>query len=348
MKPGITNRPAALALVLVTTVFAVDLCLPLGVASAVPYTFAVLVALRAKPGWVGPATAGLCMVLTVLKLGIVPERGTTELWKVIANRCLALFAIAMTTLLGVLRRRAEERSRRHEADLARMGRLAVAGELATVLAHELNQPLAALCLQADIAAHLGSANATVTPELTCALGEIAEQSHRAAEIMRSMRRTVRRAKPDHGTVDLNETVQVVVRLLDWSVRLAGVQVQLRLAEPLPPTYGDRVQLEQIVFNLLQNAIESIVTRGAGPRTAFIETATEGAMVFVRVRDTGTGLVQPDRVFERFYTTKADGMGLGLAISRSAAEVHGGRLSAQSVEGGAEFTLALPVYREESL
>ncbi|QJW97391.1 sensor histidine kinase [Frigoriglobus tundricola] len=346
MKPSVTSHPASFALVLVTTVFAVDLCLPLGVASAVPYTFAVLVALRAKPGWVGPAVAVLCMGLTVLKLGIVPERGTTEMWKVIANRCLALFAISMTTLLGVLRRRAEERSRRHEADLARMGRLAVAGELATVLAHELNQPLAALCLQADIAAHLGGASATVTPDLTAALGEIAEQSHRAAEIVRSMRRTVRRAQPDHGPVDLNETVRAVVRLLDWSVRLAGVQVQLRLAEPLPPTHGDRVQLEQVAFNLLQNAIESIAARGAGPRTVLIETASEGATVLVRVRDTGTGLVHPERVFERFYTTKTDGMGLGLAISRSAAEAHGGRLSARSVEGGAEFTLALPVYREE--
>jgi C4-dicarboxylate-specific signal transduction histidine kinase len=337
-----TARPATLALALVATVFVVDLCLPLGVASAVPYTFAVLLALGAKPSWVGPGIAALCMVLTVAKMEIVPERGNTEMWKVIANRCLALFAIGMTTLLGLLRRQAEAIARQHEADLARMGRLAVAGELATVLAHELNQPLAAVCLQADVAAHLAG---DASPELAAALGEVAEQSRRAAEIVRTMRRAVHRTEPERGPVDVSEAVSVVVRLLDWKARGAAVTVSVRSAEPLPLTHGDRVQIEQIIFNLLQNAIEAVVARGDGPRTVLIETATEGDMVCVRVRDTGVGLADPARVFERFYTTKLDGMGLGLAISRSAAEVHGGRLTAKAVEGGAEFTLALPVYSE---
>jgi C4-dicarboxylate-specific signal transduction histidine kinase len=344
MRRFLATHPAALGLGLVAVVFAVDLCLPLGVASAVPYTFAVLLALGAKPGWVGPAVAALCMVLTVAKMEIVPERGTTEMWKVIANRCLALFAIGMTALLGLLRRRAEERSRQHEADLARMGRLAVAGELATVLAHELNQPLAAVCLQADLAAHLAADSAR--PELKEALGEVAEQSRRAAEIVRTIRRTVRRTESEREPVDLNESAQVVGRLLDWKARRAGVSVHLRLAEPLPLTRGDRVQLEQVIFNLLQNAIEAVGARGDGPRTVLVETSTAGETVCVRVRDTGVGLADPERVFERFYTTKPDGMGLGLAIGRSAAEAHGGRLSAKAVEGGAEFTLALPVYREE--
>lgn len=344
MRRLLASRPATLSLVLVATVFAIDLCLPLGVAAAVPYTFAVLIALGAKPGWFGPAVAALCMVLTVAKMEIVPERGNTEMWKVIVNRCLALFAIGMTTLLGLLRRRAEELNRQHEADLARMARLAVAGELATVLAHELNQPLAAVCLQADIAAHL--ATDVDSAELKTALGEVAEQSRRAAEIVRSIRRTVRRAGPERGPVDLNEAVRAVVRLLDWKARRAGVAVQARLADPLPPTHGDRVQLEQVVFNLLQNAVEAIVDRGDGPRTVQVETANAGDTVTVRVRDTGIGLSDPQRVFERFYTTKPDGMGLGLAISRSAAEAHGGSLTAKATEGGAEFTLALPVYREE--
>jgi C4-dicarboxylate-specific signal transduction histidine kinase len=343
MSRFLTSRPAALAIVLVATVFGVDLLLPLGVAAAVPYTFAVLLALGAKPGWVGPAVAALCMVLTVAKMEIVPERGNTEMWKVIVNRCLALFAIGMTTLLGLLRRQAEATVRQREADLARMSRLAVAGELATVLAHELNQPLAAVCLQADVAAHLAG---NASPELTAALGEVAEQSRRAAEIVRTIRRTVRKTDPERALVDVNEAVRVVTRLLDWKARRAGVAVTARLTDPLPPTYGDRVQIEQIVFNLLQNAIEAVVARGDGSRTVQIETASEGDMVLVRVRDSGVGLTAPERVFERFYTTKPDGMGLGLAISRSAAEAHGGRLSARSIEGGAEFTLSLPFWKEE--
>jgi C4-dicarboxylate-specific signal transduction histidine kinase len=345
LRKFLASHPATLSLALVATVFVIDLCLPLGVAAAVPYTFAVLVALGAKPRWFGPAVAGLCMVLTVAKMGIVPERGNTEMWKVIVNRCLALFAIGMTTLLGLLRRRAEARNRQHEADLARMGRLAVAGEVATVLAHELNQPLAAVCLQADIAELL--ARDADSPELTAALAEVAEQSRRAAGIVRSIRRTVRRAEPERGPVDLNETVSVVVRLLDWKARRAGVTVHARLANQLPRTYGDNILLEQVVFNLLQNAIEAIVARGDGPRTVLIETASTAETVCASVRDTGIGFSNPERVFERFYTTKPDGMGLGLAISRSAAEVHGGSLTAKAVAGGAEFTLALPVYREEA-
>jgi signal transduction histidine kinase len=175
---------------------------------------------------------------------------------------------------------------------------------------------------------------------------VTEQSHRAAEIVRSIRRTVRRAEPERGPVDLNESARVVVRLLDWKARRTGVTVHTRFAEPLPPTYGDRVQLEQVVFNLLQNALEAIVARGEGPRTVSVETAAEGDAVLVRVRDSGIGLPDAERVFERFYTTKPDGMGLGLAISRSAAETHGGQLTAKAVGDGAEFTLALPVYREE--
>lgn len=345
MRRFFAAHPAALSLALVATVFAVDLCLPLGVAAAVPYTFAVLVALGAKPRWLGPAVAALCMALTVAKMEIVPERGNTEMWKVIVNRCLALFAIGMTTLLGLLRRRAEERNRQHEADLARMARLAVAGELATVLAHELNQPLAAVCLQADIAAHLAAG--ADSSELNAALGEVSEQSRRAAEIVRSIRRTVRRAEPEREAVDLNELVQVVVRLLDWKARRAGVTVHARLVDPFPRTHGDRVQLEQVVFNLLQNAIEAIVARGDGPRTVRIETAATAETVCVSVRDTGIGLPDAERVFERFYTTKPDGMGLGLAISRSAAEAHGGSLTAKAVAGGAEFTLLLPACREET-
>jgi C4-dicarboxylate-specific signal transduction histidine kinase len=344
MNRSLAVRPAVLALALVAAVFAVDLSLPLGVASAVPYTFAVLLALRAKPGWAGSAVAGLCMVLTLAKMAIVPERGNTELWKVIANRCLALFSIGMTALLGLLRRRAEERSRLREAELVRMGRLAVAGELATVLAHELNQPLAALCLQADLAAHLLPDAAA--PELRAALTEVAEQSRRAAEIVRSIRRTVRRAEPERGPVDLNAAVAVVGRLLDWKARGAGVGVHYRLTDPPPEAYGDRVQLEQVIFNLLQNAIEAVVARGDGPRTVLVETAAGGDAVSVTVRDTGTGLADPARLFERFYTTKPDGMGLGLAIGRSVAEVHGGRLTAESVAGGAAFALTLPAYREE--
>ena len=107
---------------------------------------------------------------------------------------------------------------------------------------------------------------------------MAEQAGRAAEIVRSIRRTVRRTEPERGPVDVNEAVRVVARLLDWKARRAGVAVQLRLAEPLPPTHGDRVQLEQVVFNLLQNAIEAVAARRDGPRAVQVETSADGDAV----------------------------------------------------------------------
>lgn len=355
IRRTIVARPATLSLVLVGLVFGIDLCLPLGVASAVPYTFAVLLALTARPSWFGPAVAGLCMVLTVAKMGLVPERGNTEMWKVIVNRCLALFAIGMTLLLGLLRRqaaadrqRAEERLREHEADLAHMGRLSMLGQVAAALAHELNQPLAAVCLQADIGARLAIPGARVGDELAALLAEISDQSRRAAEIVASIRRMARRAAPGCDPVDVNDAARVVARLLDWHATRAGVTVEVNAAaDPTSSAVGDRVQIEQVLFNLLQNAIDAVVLRGDGPRTVTVETRSEAESVTFTVRDTGVGLANPEQAFERFYTTKPDGLGLGLAISRSIVEAHGGRIWAESREGGgAVFAFTLPVARRE--
>jgi signal transduction histidine kinase len=348
VRQWVADRPLPLSLGLVATVFAFDLSMPLGVAAAVPYTFAVLLALRARPGWVGPAVAGLCGVLTVTKMVILPDRGTTELWKVIVNRGLALFAVGMTTLLGVLRRQseaervaAEEKLRAHQADLAHLGRLSALGQLATALAHELNQPLAAVRLHADIAGQLAAGTPT-PPAVTSALSEIRTQSERAGEVVKAMRRMAARTTPGHDPIDLNAAVRVVIGLIDWQARRAGVELHFRPASaPLPVVSGDPVQIEQVVLNLVQNAIDATANRPA-PRTVWVETAAADTEVSVCVRDTGPGLADPDQVFDRFYTTKPDGLGMGLAISRAIVEAHGGKLWAASPPGrGAEFTFTLP-------
>lgn len=348
--PGSNAAPLSLALVAI--VFAVDLSLPLGVASAVPYTFAVLLALKAERPWIGPAVAVLCGVLTILKMGLVPERGSTELWKVVANRCLALFSIGMTTFLGVLRRRAEaerraaeEKAREQLADMAHMGRLHTAGQLAAGLAHELNQPLAAVCLQAELAGRLAGAEESESRnDLRAALAEIAEQAYRAAEIIRTLRRMIRRTDPADDPVDLNVVVRAVAGLLAVPVRRAGIDLQLETAPGLPHVRGDRVQLEQVVFNLMRNAIEAVGSAGVGPGTVRVETTSTAGEVTVSVRDSGVGLGPgaAERVFERFYTTKPNGMGMGLAISRAIVEAHRGRLRVEPVDGpGAAFVFSLP-------
>ncbi|MFO0801097.1 MAG: ATP-binding protein [Gemmataceae bacterium] len=342
-------RAAALALGLVLAVFITDLNLPLGVAAAVPYTFAVLLALRVPASWFAPAVAGLCGVLTVAKLHLHPERGTTEYWKVLVNRGLALFSIGMTLFLGVLRRRAddarrraEEETREHLAALAHLDRLHSAGQLATGLAHEVNQPLAAIGLQAEVAARL-AAEAEHGPALAACLVEIAAQSQRAGEIVNSLRRLTARGHPTPAALDMNQVVGGAVRVVEWEACRAGAAVSVQLKVPLPPVWGDSVQLEQVVFNLLINAVQAVAEK-PGPRDVRVETGAAADVVIVTVRDTGRGLGDgdPDRVFERFYTTKPGGMGVGLSISRAVVEGHGGKLwAANDPAGGAVFSFHLP-------
>lgn len=351
--PRFPLSPLALSLALAGLVFVVDLSLPLGVAAAVPYTFAVLLALADRRGWVGPAVAGLCGVLTVGKLGIVTDRGETELWKVLANRGLALFAVGMTTLLGVLRQRAarereeaEERLRANQAALAHVGRLSLLGQVAAGLAHELNQPLAAVALHAEIASRWAVPGEPVRPELADALKEIVSQSARAAEIVRSVRRLARRGTPGTDRVRVDEVVASAAALLDWQARRAGAVVRVTPGGPAAVVNADRVQVEQVLVNLVQNALDAVAGQPDGMREVAVGVTTEGDMVTVRVADSGPGGFDPDRLFEPFYTTKAGGLGLGLAISRGIVEAHGGRLWAAPSAAGTAFAFTLPVARED--
>ena len=336
--------PVGLALALVAIVFSVDLCLPLGVASAVPYTFAVLLALAARPHWLGAAVAVLCCVLTLLKMMIVDERGNTELWKVIANRCLAIFAISMTALLGILRRRAEERLRAHQANLAHMGRLTMLGQVAAGLAHELNQPLAAISLHADLAKHMAG-QTTSDPKLLTTLEDIANQAARAGEIVRSIRRMARKSDHRHEAIVVNDIALRAVRSLEWFAWQSGVTLQLDLTVADSTVLGDGTLIEQVIFNLMQNGIEALANSPMiGPRLVTLSTLANPDTIIVTVRDTGPGVTMPNMLFERFHTTKADGLGLGLAISRSIVEAHGGIMTCQPTkEGGAVFSFTLPLH-----
>ena len=354
------GHAVALSVLLLSLVFVVDAILPLGVASAVPYTFAVLLALKARSPRFGVWIAIVCCVLTIAKLGWFPERGTTELWKVVTNRCLAVFAIGMAALLGVQRRRADDQRQQAEAqmrlhlsDLAHLGRLKTAGQLATSLAHELNQPLAVVSLQSEIATQLIQQDGALPRDaLQSALREITEQSQRAGAIVRSLREQVRKPEPLRSTVALNDVVQDAVRLIEPQAERAGVTILSKLAESLPPILGVSIQLEQVLLNLMQNAIEAVTADESGPRVVQVETRCDDAQqITVSVHDTGVGFApdEAERVFERFHSTKPHGMGLGLAISRSIVEAHGGRLwGSLNSDRGATFTLTLPVFGSSPL
>lgn len=339
------------SLALVALVFTVDLNLPLGVASAVPYLFAVLLAGSARPPWAGFAVALLCMVLTVLKMELYSDRGTTELWKVIANRGLAIVAIGIVAVLGWRRQRAEDareaaESSLHEQreELARMARVRTLGEAAAWLAHELNQPLATIGLQVDLAAEMARKGPAKLPELTGFLNQAVAQVARAADIVKSLRRLAGGVRATHDLVDLNQVIEDTVRLMTPHGDRAGVTLRTSLKRPTPAVLGDRVQLQQVLVNLIQNAMDAAASLpGQGQaleKTVHIASDISDNDLEIRVSDTGPGFANLDRAFERFHTTKPQGLGLGLAICKEIVAVHGGLIEAKS--GPAPFATTLLV------
>ena len=345
------SQVVVLSLVLAGIVFLADLFTPLGVASGVPYSLAVLLALNAPSRRSVVAFAILCSILTVSDFYIGPGRGGSELWKVVTNRFLAVSMIWITLTLGMLRKvaddrrqQAENQTRLHLADLAHMNRVSATGHLAATLAHELNQPLAAISIHSEIAIQLMRQNGNANPQLLQALSEITEQSHRAADIMRGVRSLVRKSEPQQSLVQLNDAVRDVTKLLDAQLKQSEVSLELRLTN-IPPVKGDAIQLKQVLLNLLQNAVDAVDDADKLPRRVLVDTHVNGRdRIVCRVTDTGTGLDagRVEQVFERFYSTKPKGMGMGLAISRSIIEAHGGRLWAEpNPDRGATFSFSLP-------
>ncbi len=254
-------------------------------------------------------------------------------------------AVQDTVIDITARRRAEEQARKREAELAHVARLSTMGEMATTLAHELNQPLTAIVSYTEGAlrrfGHLRAHN----PELIGVLDHIAQLTKRAAQIVRGMRDFVRKKDAPFQPVDLNQAISEAARLISAEVRQKQIHMELYLAPGLPLVTGSLVQLEQVVLNLIRNAIEAIEEADSELRNLTLRTfINRRAELELTVRDTGVGLdpAIASQVLEAFVTTKHDGLGLGLSISRTILESHGGRLWATANERrGTTFHLALP-------
>lgn len=241
------------------------------------------------------------------------------------------------------RKRLEQESRERQSALAHANRLKSVGELAAGLAHELNQPLSAVCLHADLTSNLLDNNGDPA-DIRENTEIIAHQAERAAGIIAVLREMIRKNEPRQRQLDANETVRSVIRLLNSELHSRRVQLELQLAEGLPPVLADRTQIEQILVNLLQNAAESIAAADTPERTIRVETRHSGQSIEFEVTDSGPGLPadDPSRVFENFYTTKSSGLGIGLGICKSIATMHRGQMLARNIPtGGASFVLTLP-------
>jgi PAS domain S-box-containing protein len=238
-----------------------------------------------------------------------------------------------------------ERLRRLESDLAHMNRLTTMGELAASLAHEIAQPIATARNNARAAMRFLDRNPPDLGEVREALGCIVDDADRAGDIIDRIRDHIKKAPPRKDRFDLNKAINEVIALAGSAITTNRVSVRTRLAEALFPVQGDRVQLQQVVLNLILNAVEAMSTVEAGPRELLISTEqTRAGGVLVSVRDSGPG-IDPDhldRVFEAFYTTKSSGVGMGLSICRSIIDAQGGRLWADmNASRGAVFRFTLP-------
>jgi len=245
------------------------------------------------------------------------------------------------------RKRTEEALREAQAGLAHVTRVATLGEMTTSIAHEINQPLGAIVNSAS--ASLRWLDAQKLEEARRSVSRVIAEGHRASDIIGRIRALAKKAPPRKDWLDINETIQEVLALAHSEVQRNGVALKTQLSDEAPVILADRIQLQQVMLNLLMNAIEALGEAGEGPRELVVRSSPDGSQgVLVSVQDSGPGLdlQNLNRLFEAFYTTKPHGLGMGLAISRSIVEAHGGRLWATAnAPQGAVFQFTLPLGSE---
>ncbi len=316
----------------------------------------------------------------ILKSGEMSPKAYKELWKIIKaggewrgeihNRkkngelYWALMSISpvtsqdgtVTNFLGISEditehKRAEDEARQQQSELAHAGRVIVMGEMATSLAHELNQPLTVISGCAQVCRESLHSGEEKLDLLRDSIEQIAEQAERANEIIHHIRGFINKEEPEREKIDMNDTINNVSDLLSSDAREYGVTVTLDLGRSLPSVFANPIQIQQVVLNLAHNGVEAMVGNRPNQRHLTINTSTcENGAIEVLVRDTGEGIPAEnlDHVFDPFFTTKTTGLGMGLSLSRSIIEAHGGRLWATSdVGAGTVFRFILPLIDESS-
>ena len=258
----------------------------------------------------------------------------------------ASFARTVTVAHDITDRvRAEEEVRHRREELAHVTRLATMGEMATGLAHELNQPLSAILYFARGCRRRLQAGGCATEATLEVTEKIAAQAERAAAFVGRIRAFVRKAELRLAPVDLNQVVREAAGFAAHEAREQGVLIDFRLARSLPLVSVDMIQVEQVVLNVIRNGIEAVQGNGPDRRRVTVKTSRAADTVVCDIADTGCGYSEQvaDQLFDAFFTTKPGGLGMGLAISRSIIEAHGGRMWATpNPDGGATFRFTLPV------
>ncbi len=242
------------------------------------------------------------------------------------------------------RKRAEEALREAQDKLADVTRTQAMGELAAAIAHEVNQPLTAIVTNGNFSLRQLESAPPNPDELRAAIREIVNDGTRASAVISRIRGLLMKGAVKRTELDINQIIQEVIILLRNELIRNRVHLRTELAANLPLVQGDPVQLQQVLINLITNAVEAMRLSTEQPRELLIRSAKNPDGVLVQVQDFGPGIgpALSDRIFEPFFTTKTEGIGMGLSISRSIIESHGGKLSIMPASQGALFQFTLPV------
>jgi len=283
------------------------------------------------------------VIRSSLELPLLQEHGGAILLIAIVLIVQAAAIIAFL-LENRRRRRAEVTARQHLAELGRLNRFAAAGELATSMAHEIKQPLAAIATNASAGLRwLGRATPDLG-EVRAALERIVGDAHRADDVISEIRTTFRQEGEDKVPLDVNALVRAVLALLRGDLEKRKIALETALSAGLPTIFGRPIQLQQVILNVIINAAEAMDSASDRPRRLRVASAREGEGVMIAVEDSGVG-VEPqhiERIFEPLFTTKSQRIGMGLSICRSIVEAHGGSLSASPRDPyGLALRISLP-------
>lgn len=243
-------------------------------------------------------------------------------------------------------KRAEDELRVTQAQLARASQAATVAELSASIAHEINQPLAGIVASAETCRTWLSDDKPNLPRARAALERIIRDGNAAADIIRRIRALFRQTAPAKSCLQINEVVDEVRRLAQDELDRRGASLELDLTHALPPVLADRIQIQQVLINLIRNSAEAMEDANSHDRRVIVRSRHTDGWIIVEICDYGPGLTHPEKVFEPFYSTKQNGMGIGLAISRSIVQAHGGALRVHDNQPqGAVFSLTLPLWAE---
>lgn len=323
-------------------IFVIDTITDLEIAVAVFYIVVVLMSVSfCRTRGVILVSAG-CMGLTIVSYFLTP-RGDPQAGLI--NCGISLAAIGGGTYVVLRIKSAEVAIHEARAQLAHVARVRTMGELAASIAHEVNQPLSAIVTNAQACLRLLSARPPDEEEIKQALEEIVQDANRASGIVTRVRGLAKKAPPEKELLSVNETIADILALARTEFLRNRVHLQTELADHLPPVVGDRIQLQQVMLNLLINAMEAMDGSDDRTRELTVRSGTHDLRsLVVSVADTGEGVdpTKVDHIFDLFQTSKPEGLGVGLAISRSIVEDHGGRMwVTANAPRGAVFHFTVP-------